>query len=72
MAELCQDCGISGKRKEGDANALYAFKNRGFGGEIGVVLVGVKNSATTRSPCVPTGILLVPTSLVLLSGTLPR
>ena len=25
MAELCQDCGISGKRKEGDADALYAL-----------------------------------------------
>ena len=28
---------VTERRPEGNANALYAFKSRGFGGEIGVV-----------------------------------
>ena len=37
VAELCQDCGISGKISNRGVTALYAFKSGGFGGEIGVV-----------------------------------
>ena len=33
---------VAGRQPEGNANALYAFKRRGFGGEIGLVAANMK------------------------------